>query len=191
MWLRQHPILQKLTIARASGSSIYHITAKDWNRIITHCGGWPSTTSAELAEYSIHSLYKLNEPASIFPYHRGRQTNLHQHALAKAIRHYQNLGYIVTEQTSYSAFDLSCKRIGEIEKLIMIRASTSLITEMLLSAQHLEQLRNNQYTSSVFIMDQLVFDPFSDKVEGESFRIIDGRESITKQAQAIAYQIRL
>ncbi len=43
-------VLSELSVARATGGTIFHVTADQWNAIMSAIGGWPSTPP-EIADF--------------------------------------------------------------------------------------------------------------------------------------------
>src|ERR1700749_1422799 len=100
-----------------------------------------------------------------------RRRTIERHAMDVAIRHYAELGYMVTDTSSTHPFDLVCVK-GAVEKRIEVKGSQSLAWNIEVTTGEVESARRGQiegYSTDLFIVHSI-----SLAGNGESLRASGG-----------------
>ncbi len=131
---------RELSVARATGGTVFHVTPDQWDAILQEIGGWPAP-EIEDAELTLAELAGKNRSGQGFRMDAAARQAIEQHAMQEAINHYEEQGWSVTDISATCSYDLFCKRNKGEELHVEVKGTTSDGQQILLTANEVEHAR--------------------------------------------------
>jgi Domain of unknown function (DUF3883)/EVE domain len=185
--------LKELSVARATGGSIFHVTPDQWDAIMEAVGGWPERNpEIEDAELSIAEYAGKSHLGQGYSTNPDIRRAIELYAMQKATAFYEEQGWIVSDVSLTHSYDLLCISITGEELHIEVKGTTSDGAQILLTANEVKHAQNCYPKVALFILSNIKVDPKSiDKPQGgeiqrlEPWKVDDG----TLSALAFSYTL--
>ncbi len=109
------PFLKELSVARATGGSIFYVTPDQWDAIMKAVGGWPERNpEIEDAELSIAEYAGKRHSGQAYSTNPDIRRAIELYAMQKAIAFYEEQGWRVSDVSLTHSYDLLCtSKTGE------------------------------------------------------------------------------
>lgn len=150
------PVISELTVAHATGGTIFHVSAEQWEALMQWIGGWPiDAQEREEAELAIR--ISTGKP----PVGQGVQRDvamrraIEAYAMQRAITHYQKQGWRVFDVSSSASFDLRCMRHADEELHVEVKGTTTEGVQMLLTANEVKHARSQYPNVALFLVAEI------------------------------------
>lgn len=138
--------LEKLSVARATGGSVFHVTPSEWNAVANLVGGWPDKTMASqplpLSTKSGLTRQGINLDPRV-------RTAVERYAVQKAREHYRALGYVVEERGK--PYDLRCTKAGEVLH-VEVKGTQTTGEDVLLTPNEVSFAENHRDSMALFVV---------------------------------------
>jgi len=137
-------LLEDLSVVKARGGTVFHVTEDQWNDLIRLIGGWPGETEETL------ELLELAKELDTGSHGRGQGRGLSYaarravelHAMKRAEEYFQAQGYSVNDVSSKASFDLMCRKDdGEIH--VEVKGTTGSGESVILTVNEVEQTQKH------------------------------------------------
>jgi hypothetical protein len=147
-------VLLSLTVSRATGGSVFHVSNEQWETIVDLAGGWPST--ADELEAIQNTIDQLARPKP----QRGRgfqsstelRLAVEAYAMQKAIDRYSSEGWRVEDVSATRSYDLHCTRTDHDELRVEVKGTTGDGSSVLLTPNEVEHARLHYPNIALFIV---------------------------------------
>ena len=142
---------KELSVARATGGTIFHVNPDQWEEIMQIIGGWPPPEIQD-AELAAAEIAGKNRSGQGFRTGVAERQKIEQHAMQAAKFHYEEQRWSVTDISATCSYDLLCKR-GDGEELhVEVKGTTSDGRQILLTANEVKHARYRYPHVALFIL---------------------------------------
>ena len=168
-------LLKELSVARAPGGSIFHVTPAQWNAIMEAVGGWPGKNSeVEEAERIIEEYTGKKRSGQGFSINADMRRAIEQYAMQKAKAFYEERGWKVFDVSTTHSYDLLCKGDDGEELHVEVKGTISDGTQILLTANEVRHARDHYPKVALFILSRIQVDPTSiENPQGGEIQILE------------------
>lgn len=154
--------LRELSVARATGGSVFYITSKQWDAIMEAVGGWPvRNPEIEDVELTIAEYAGKRRSGQRFSINADMRRAIEQYAMQKAKAFYEEQGWIVSDVSSTHPYDLLCQADTGEELYVEVKGTTSDGTQILLTANEVRHAHDHYPKVALFILSRIQVDPTS------------------------------
>lgn len=169
------PILRELSVARATGGTVFHVTPEQWETIMKLVGGWPGLNSnMQEAERAIEEIAGKQRSRQRFSNNADVRRVIEQYAMEKAKAFYEERGWKVTDVSSTHSYDLLCTADGKEELHVEVKGTTSDGSQLLLTANEVRHARDHYPNVALFVVSQIQVDPMlKEKPQGGEFQLLE------------------
>ncbi len=169
------PVLRQLSVARATGGTIFHVTPNQWEAIMEVIGGWPSQNlEIEEAEHVIEEYAGKKRSGQGFSTNSDMRRAIEQYAMQEAKAFYEKQGWKVFDVSTTHSYDLLCKGDEGEELHVEVKGTTSDGTQILLTANEVKHARDHYPKVALFVVSQIQFYPTSiEKPKGGEIQILE------------------
>jgi len=169
------PILKQLTVANATGGTVFHVTPEQWAEIMKLVGGWPSNTpEVEEAVQIIDEYAGKKRSGQEFSTNVNTRQAVEQYAMEKAKAFYEERGWEVEDVSANKPYDLCCKAANGEELHVEVKGTTSEGSQVLLTANEVQHARYHYPKVALFIVSHIQVDLTSDeKLRGGEIQVIE------------------
>jgi hypothetical protein len=162
MWLGADPggVLASLSVSRATGGTVFHVTDEQWEALVAAVGGWPEEAAESATAQDV--VAELGRPSrgqgfSVDPQVR-RAVELH--AMDMAIAHYVKEGWTGVKDVSRTqSYDLHCSKPGAPDLHVEVKGTTSDGSTVLLTPNEVEHARASFPNVALFVVAQIRVTP--------------------------------
>jgi hypothetical protein len=142
---------RELSVARATGGTVFHVTLDHWDAILQEVGGWPAP-EIEDAELAIAELAGKNRSGQGFRMDVAARQAIEQHAMQAAKIYFEEQGWAVTDVSATCSYDLVCKRNNGEELHVEVKGTTSDGQQILLTRNEVEHARYRYPHVALFVL---------------------------------------
>lgn len=154
------PILEDLTVKRATGGSIFHVSPNQWSTIMDIVGGWPgSPPEIASAEWAIAQYAGKRRSGQGFVADAERRGVIELYAMQKAKAFYEEKGWSVSDVSSTHPYDLLCCSATGQELHVEVKGTTSEGTQIFLTANEVKHAQAVYPHAALFILSHIDIDP--------------------------------
>lgn len=168
-------LLKELSVARAPGGTIFHVTPAQWDGIMEAVGGWPGKNpEVEEAERIIEEYAGRRRPGQGFSTNPDLRRAIELYAMQKAKAFYEEQGWKVFDVSTTHSYDLLCKADDKEELHVEVKGTTSDGTQILLTANEVRHARDHYPKVALFILSRIQVDPTSiEKLQAGEIQILE------------------
>lgn len=173
--LPDFPILKDLSVARATGGTIFYVTPKQWNSVLDIVGGWPgSTPEIANAELTVAEYAGKRRSGQGYAVNADLRRAIELYAMQRAKTFYEEQGWSVTDVSSTHPYDLLCKSATGKELHVEVKGTTSDGAQILLTANEVKHAQNLSNNVALFVLAHIQVDPTApDKIQGGEYQCLD------------------
>ena len=142
---------RELSVARATGGTIFHVTPEQWQEIMQAVGGWPSP-EIEDAELAVAEIAGKNLSGQGFHMDVAERQEIEKYAMRKATSHYEEQGWSVTDVSATCSYDLFCKRTNGEELHVEVKGTASDGQQILLTRNEVEHAKYRYPHVALFVL---------------------------------------
>ena len=144
-------LLEGLSVARASGGTVFKVPPEQWSALVDASGGWPqSNVRPEISASSAVDALRL--PRGGFQPDSGIRQAVEQYAMTRARKHFEDLGYSV--RTVGKPYDLLCERGGGVV-YVEVKGTQSDGTEVLLTPNEVLFANSHRNEMALFLVHSI------------------------------------
>jgi len=156
------PILRELSVARATGGTVFHVTPGQWDSIMKLVGGWPARNpDLEEVERTLEEYAGKKRSGQGFSTNADMRRAIEQYAMQKARAFYEERGWKVFDVSTTHSYDLLCKGDEGEELHVEVKGTTSDGTQILLTANEVRHARDHYPKVALFTLSRIQVDPTS------------------------------
>ena len=157
LWLgasEHDELLHSLSVARATGGSIFRVTPEQWQRVLDVVGGWPGDSQEGLnVQDTVRN--RRSSGGQGFRSSAAERKAIELRAMALAEQYFFRTWSSVTDVSAHASFDLLCRR-GEDELHVEVKGTTTLGESIVLTKN--EVAHSRQASCALFLVSEIRLD---------------------------------
>jgi hypothetical protein len=151
------PLLLPLSVSRAKGGSVFHVTRPQWEALMNFLGGWPgqSESAIEVQELARDRRTRAASPIQRRGLPQPAKHAVEAYAMNVARFYFEALGMKVTDVSSRASFDLLCTEPGN-EIHVEVKGTTGNGDAITLTSNEVSQTEH--FECALFVVSNIRLD---------------------------------
>jgi len=152
-------ILKELSVARATGGTVFHVTPDQWDTIMELVGGWPGSAPEIASAESVIAEYAgKRRSGQGYAINADLRRAIEQYSMQQAKAFYEEQGWSVSDVSATHSYDLLCTSATGKELHVEVKGTTSDGAQILLTANELKHAQNFYPNVALFILARIQVD---------------------------------
>lgn len=158
LWLSPSPAdpLRELSVCRATGGTVFYVSADQWSTVLDTVGGWPQDMpDVVVAREIIAELAGKSTSGQGFKVDPRERQAVEKYAMQLATAHYEAQGWTVKNVSTTESYDLRCTKKGAVELHVEVKGTTSEGTTVLLTPNEVEHARAKYPNVALYVVSDI------------------------------------
>lgn len=189
-------VLKTLSVARATGGTIFHVTPDQWNAVMAIIGGWlPIHPDIEDAEMVLAEAIGKRQAGQGFRTDVRIRRAIELYAMQKARRYYEEKGWSVRDVSAYESYDLHCIQDGGKDLRVEVKGTSSDGQHVFLTANEVRHAQRYYPNVVLFVVFSVQVDQIAEEetpqISGGEIRLLEPWKIKAEQLSPLTYTFTL